>query len=153
MPVIFSFTMVREDLATYTTGLSTEDVWRKVGSLPTLGFHLRHIPGSVDRLMTYLEGNQITEQQIAVMKQEGAPGASLDELLAGLHSGLRDAEQRLRAIDPATAHQARYVGRKRLPTTVLGLLVHIAEHTQRHLGQAITTSKFLRDLSSGAVRG
>jgi len=144
MPVFYSFAMVREDLAKFTTGVNEEDVWRQVGTLPTLGFHLRHIAGSSDRLTTYLMAGELTAEQLAYMKAEGVPGATIEELLAGVDAGLRSVEDRIRTINPATIHEARYIGRKRLPTTVLGLLVHIAEHTQRHLGQAITTAKLLQ---------
>ncbi len=143
-PVFYSFTLVRKDLARYTAGLSDEAVWRQVGTLPSLGFHLRHIAGSVDRLVTYLMGEQVTSEQIAYLKAEATPGATLAELLAGVDAALRQAEDRIRTIDPASIHEPRYIGRKRLPSTVLGLLVHVAEHTQRHLGQAITTAKLVR---------
>ena len=145
MPVFHSFAMVREDLARYTEGLTTEDVWRRTGSLPSLGFHLRHIAHSVDRLVTYLCGDQLSEAQIAALKQEGEPGASLEELLAGVHAQLNAAEVRLRTVRKDSMEEPRYIGKKRLPSTVLGLLVHVAEHTQRHLGQAITTAKLARE--------
>ncbi|MEO8098151.1 MAG: DinB family protein [Acidobacteriota bacterium] len=143
-PLFFSFTMVREDLTLHTAGLSTGQVWRRVGPLPSLGFHLRHIAGSVDRLATYLMNEPISAEQLAYLKREAEPGASLEELLAGVDATLQATEERARSIDPATIHEPRYIGRKRLPTTVLGLLVHLAEHTQRHLGQAITTAKLAR---------
>ena len=146
MPVFHSFAMVREDLARYTEGLTTEDVWRRTGSLPSLGFHLRHMGESVDRLVSYLCGEQLSETQIATLKQEGEPGgASLAELLAGVDAKLSAAEARLRTIAKDSMEEPRYIGKKRLPSTVLGLLVHIAEHTQRHLGQAITTAKLARE--------
>jgi len=145
MPVFHSFAMVREDLARYTEGLNTEDVWRRTGSLPSLGFHLRHIAHSVDRLVTYLCGEQLSEAQIATLKQEGEPGATLEELLAGVDAQLSAAEARLRTVAKDSMEEARYIGKKRLPSTVLGLLVHVAEHTQRHLGQAITTAKLARE--------
>ena len=145
MPVFHSFAMVREDLARYTEGLTTEDVWRRTGSLPSLGFHLRHIAHSVDRLVTYLCGEQLSEAQVANLKQEGEPGASLEELLAGIDAQLRAAEARLRTVARDSMEEPRYIGKKRLPSTVLGLLVHVAEHTQRHLGQAITTAKLARE--------
>ncbi|MEX2302591.1 MAG: DinB family protein [Bryobacterales bacterium] len=179
-PVFFSFTQVREDLALHIRDLSPDDVWRQVGSVPALGFQLRHIAGSVDRLTSYLMDEQLSPDQIFCMKQESGPGPGLagpglagpgvagpgvagpgvagssvagssvdpsgvDDLLAGVDAALASAEARMATIDPATIHEPRYIGRKRLPTTVLGLLVHIAEHTQRHLGQAITTAKLVRD--------
>ena len=148
MPVFHSFAMVREDLAQYTEGLTTEDIWRRTGTLPSLGFHLRHIAHSVDRLVTYLCGDQLSEAQITTLKQETDPGADLAELLADVDEKLSDAERRIRTIDAGMMQEPRYIGKKRLPSTVLGLLVHVAEHTQRHLGQAITTAKLARETRS-----
>ena len=149
MPVFHSFAMVREDLARYTEGLTTEDVWRRTGSLPSLGFHLRHIAHSVDRLVTYLCDEQLSDSQIATLKQEGDPGVeTLAELLAGVDAKLSDAEARLLTVSKDSMEEPRYIGKKRLPSTVLGLLVHVAEHTQRHVGQAITTAKLARETRS-----
>jgi uncharacterized damage-inducible protein DinB len=144
MPVFFSFQQVREDLARFTEGVKPEDVWRPVGPLPTLGFHLRHMAGSSDRLATYLMGGKLSPEQLAYMRSENEPGATLEELLAGVDAALRSVEDRIGTIQPTQIHEPRYIGRKRLPTTVLGLLVHIAEHTQRHLGQVITIAKLLK---------
>lgn len=149
MPVFHSFAQVREDLSYYTEGLTTEDVWRRTGALPSLGFHLRHIAHSVDRLVTYLCGDQLSDAQIATLKQETEPGtATLAELLADIDANLHDAERRMRTINAAALQEPRYIGKKRLPSTALGLLVHISEHTQRHLGQAITTAKLARETRS-----
>src|SRR3989442_11980946 len=82
MPVFHSFLQVREDLALHTAGLSTDQVWRRAEPLPSLGFQLRHIAGSVDRLVTYLMGAELTAAQIDTLKKEADPGATLDELLA-----------------------------------------------------------------------
>jgi hypothetical protein len=85
----------------------------------------------------------LTAQQLEFLKAEQMPGATLGELLSAIDATLSATEVRLRGLDPASIHESRYIGRKRLPTNVLGLLVHIAEHTQRHLGQAITTAKLV----------
>ncbi len=129
-PVLYAFTQAREDLARYTEGLTAEQLWAS-----GVGFHVRHISRSTDRLIGYLEGR--LPQQLG----EGEPGASRVELLTELESAFARAEQVVRSIDPATLREPREVGRKRLPTTVIGLLTHIAEHTQRHVGQAITAAK------------
>jgi uncharacterized damage-inducible protein DinB len=144
MRVFFSFQMVREDLAHHTAGLSTEQVWARTGALPSLGFHLRHLAGSVERLTAYLMEEPLTPAQLEALKEEPTPGATLAALLAGVDASLAACEARLRTIRPEQIHAPRFIGRKRLPTTVLGLLVHLAEHTQRHLGQAITTAKLAR---------
>jgi hypothetical protein len=105
---------------------------------------LRHIAGSVDRLMTYAEGSQLSEAQLSVLKAEKDPGASREMLLAGIDAAFAQAEATARALDPAHLADPRGVGRKQLPTTVIGLLVHIAEHTQRHVGQAISAAKLAK---------
>jgi uncharacterized damage-inducible protein DinB len=147
MPLFFSFAQVRDDLMRHTAGLSAEQVWRRPGGNAPLGFHIRHIGGSVDRMLTYLEQGQLSGEQMAYLNSEGTPGAPLAELMAQLEQTLQRAEARLRLLETSNLQDRRYVGRKRLAVTVLGLLVHIAEHTQRHLGQAITTAKFVRNES------
>jgi uncharacterized damage-inducible protein DinB len=129
-PVLYAFTQAREDLAQHTEGLMPEQLWTSA-----VGFHIRHISRSTDRLIGYLEGR--LPQQLG----DGEPGATREELLTELDSAFKRAEAVVRSIDPATLRDVREVGRKRLPTTVIGLLTHIAEHTQRHVGQAITASK------------
>ena len=143
MPVFFSFTMVREDLAKHTAGLTREQLWRKMDGA-SVGFHLKHIAGSVERITAYLMNEQLTEQQLQSVRDEIIPDADLEELLRRLSNSLAASEQRLRTIEPHSIYDSRAVGRKALPTTVIGLIVHLAEHTQRHLGQAISTAKIVR---------
>ena len=144
MPVFHSFAQVREDLALHTMGVTDDQVWRRVEPLPPLGFHLRHIAGSVDRLVTYLMNEELSTEQITFLKAEQEPGAGLEELLQAIDDGLRLAEVRIRTIPESALHDSRFIGKKRLPSSALGLLVHVAEHTQRHLGQAITTAKLVK---------
>ena len=141
-PVLYSFQMAREDLEKYTADLPPGRLWATPHGLASVGFHILHIAGSANRLVTYLQGRELSAAQLQAMVAEGSPGAlSRDQLLAALNHAFRDAEAVIRAIDPATLADARTVGRKRLPTTVTGLLTHIAEHTQRHVGQAISAAK------------
>lgn len=145
MPIVFTFTQVREELAKQTAGLTQEEIWMKpANAVAPLGFHLKHMAGTVDRLMTYLAGNQLSQAQLDTLRNESETGASLDTLLRLLNDSFDSAEEQLRKIDPESLYAPRAVGRRKLPTTVLGLLVHISEHTQRHLGQAITTIKLIR---------
>jgi hypothetical protein len=143
-PILFALQQVREDLSAITV----QDVWRAMPGIPSLGFQLTHIAGSLDRLTTYLEGGQLTDSQLAFLEAERNPGTSRDRLIAGVERELDRTENTLRALDPATYADSREVGRKRIPTTVIGLAIHIAEHTQRHCGQAITTSKLSESLTS-----
>ncbi len=143
-PILYAFQQAREDLADHTAGLTTGQVWATPHGFGSLGFHIRHIAGSTDRLITYLEGNQLSEIQMAALQREHDPGASLEQLLAELESSFQSAESIVRALNPDNLGDPRGVGRKRLPTTRIGLLTHIAEHTQRHVGQAIAAAKLAR---------
>ncbi len=149
MPVFFSFALVREDLQRHASGLSDEQVWRRLPGAPSLGFHLKHIAGSVDRLTTYLFGGELRPDQLDFLRNEQVPGAGLDELLEMVEKALKWSEQKLQTLDPQSSFEPRSVGRRRLPTSVIGLLVHLAEHTQRHLGQAVTTANLVRSLPAG----
>jgi uncharacterized damage-inducible protein DinB len=142
-PVFFSFTQVREDLERYVLPLSKQQIWSTAGGA-SVGFHLRHLAGSVDRLTTYLLGNQLNEKQLAFIRSEGSGSEGPDELLSLIGEALRKSEAQLQTLNPEDLFAERFVGRKKLPTTVLGLLTHLAEHTQRHLGQIITSSKILQ---------
>lgn len=144
-PLLMSFAMAREDLARATAGLSVEQIWRRIDGVPTLGFQLRHIAGSVDRLGAYLRGELLSPEQLAVLRDEKSPGnAEAAELLAGVDEAFKGCEAVVRALDPSKVTEPRSVGRKELPTTVIGLIVHIAEHTQRHVGQTVTIANLLR---------
>ncbi|HZT33124.1 MAG TPA: DinB family protein [Bryobacteraceae bacterium] len=149
-PVLFAFQQAREDLARATESLTAGQLWMRPHGLTPAGFHLRHIAGSVDRLMTYLQNRELTPEQMAELAAERRPGAGREELLAAVEQSLGAAEGVVRALDPATLAEPRTVGRKRLPTTVIGLLTHIAEHTLRHVGQTVTTTHLIRNTPSTA---
>jgi uncharacterized damage-inducible protein DinB len=92
--------------------------------------------------MTYLQGRDLTPAQLdALQAEQNRDHQGADELLAEMNRVFHEAESIVRSIDPNTLADGRTVGRKKLPTTVIGLLTHIAEHTQRHVGQAITACK------------
>jgi uncharacterized damage-inducible protein DinB len=142
-PVLYAFEQAREDLARYTENLTPEQIWASPHGFGSVGFHVRHIAGSVERLLTYLDDCALNERQMAELAAEKAPlPCGREELLARLDRALTEAERVVRAVDPDTLAEPRSVGRKRLPTTVIGLLTHVAEHTQRHVGQAISAAKW-----------
>ena len=142
-PLLFSLEQAQQDLRHWTLRLSEEQVWAQPLGLAPLGFQLRHIAVSVDRLVTYVEGNQLNERQLTALRSEMIPGASLSELLTEMDAVFQGVVQKVERLDAIAITENRGVGRKQLPTTVIGLLVHIAEHTQRHVGQAILTAKVL----------
>jgi uncharacterized damage-inducible protein DinB len=141
-PVLYTFQQAREDLRRWTEGLSEAQIWATPHGFGSVGFHMRHIAGSTGRLMSYLQGKALNAEQLEILQGEHEPaGAGREELLALVDAAFREAGEVVRAIDPATLGEPRGVGRRQLPTTVIGLLVHIAEHTQRHVGQAISAAK------------
>ena len=142
--LLYSFQQAREDLARWTEGLTPAQIWARPQGLAPVGFQLRHIAGSTDRLATYLTGKTLSEEQLSALQKEMEPGASHDELLAAIAQVFDRVEMQVRGVDPATLAEPRAVGRQALPTTVTGLLTDIAEHLQRHVGQAIVTAKLAR---------
>jgi uncharacterized damage-inducible protein DinB len=145
-PLLYTLEQTREELEEHTAGLTAEQLWRRPYGLTAAGFHIRHMARSIDRLATYAAGRQLSEEQLAALGTEGEAGATREELLAEVVAAMRACEALVRGLDVSQLGEPRWVGRKRLPTTVQGLLVHIAEHTFRHLGQAITTIKLVRAL-------
>jgi len=144
MPVFFSYAQVREDLQKHTADLPDDRVWKPLTG-NSLGFQLKHIAGSVDRITTYLMGQQLSAAQLDFLKRElHPPPGKLSELLTLVEQNLDKSQNQLHTLDPLSLYDPRAVGRRALPTTVIGLIVHLAEHTQRHLGQAITMAKLLR---------
>src|SRR5262249_31656447 len=111
--------------------------------LPSLAFQLRHIARSIDRLLTYAEGHLLNDDQLAGLRSEAEPNATRPGLFSELDAALDGAADRIRALAGSDFNQPRTVGKKALPTTLAGLLIHVADHTQRHVGQAITTAKLL----------
>jgi hypothetical protein len=142
--LLYSFEQVSEDLRHWMDGVSIEELWSSPMGLTPVGFQLRHIAGSTDRLLTYALGGQLSEAQLAAMKAEAQPGEALSSLLDSIDATFAAAGKAVRAIDSKGLEEPREVGRKRLPTTCGGLLFHIAEHNQRHVGQAIVTAKLLK---------
>lgn len=141
-PLLYSFQQAREDLVKYTAPLTSGQIWATPHGFGSVGFHILHITGSTDRLVTYLQGRDLSREQMAALHaEERHVGLGRDQLLANLEEVFRRVEAVVRALDPSTLAEPRWVGRKRLPTTVAGLLTHIAEHTQRHVGQAISAAK------------
>lgn len=144
-PVAHSLLQCREELERVVSALTPEQLWRTPNGAASVGYHLRHAAGSLDRLFTYARGAMLSHAQLAVLKQESTPDPDLtaDDLLAGFNATVERALDQLRATEERTLTAARSVGRARLPSTVVGLLFHAAEHTQRHAGQIVTTTKAL----------
>ena len=141
--VLHALELAREDLERWCDGLTDEELHARPGGIAPVAFHLRHIARSIDRLLSYAEGKLLSAEQISAMKAEMDPGGSRNELMAELVVAIAKSGKRIRAFSEEQLQENRYVGKKQLPTSVGGLLVHVADHTQRHTGQAITTAKIL----------
>jgi uncharacterized damage-inducible protein DinB len=143
--VIHALELAREDLDKWCGDLSDAELNARVSGIAPMAFHLKHIGGSMDRLLTYAEGSQLTAEQISSMKSELDSVNTGKEIFAELHAAFDRSVRRIRTLAAANMEEARGVGRKQFPTSIGGLLVHVADHTQRHVGQAITTAKIVRD--------
>jgi uncharacterized damage-inducible protein DinB len=141
--VLHALELAQEDLVRWCGKLSDAQLNTRPDGLAPVAFHIRHIARSIDRLLSYAEGKRLDDSQIAALKTELDGGATRDELFAELAAALKRGAMRIRQIDVSRSEEPRPVGAKLLPTTVGGLLVHVADHTQRHVGQAITTAKIV----------
>jgi uncharacterized damage-inducible protein DinB len=147
--VLHALDLALDDLTKWTAGLSDDEVHAQPLGLASVAFHLRHIARSTDRILTYAEGGQLTAEQLGALKTElGGEGGQepLAVLLAEVEVSFSNASARVRTLATASLDTFRGVGRKQLPTSIGGALVHVADHTQRHTGQVVTTAKVLKAL-------
>ena len=145
---LHSFELAADDVERWTGNLTNLEIHAQPFGLMSVAAQIKHIGGSADRLLTYTEGAQLSEDQLRALKLEQSGGETLEELIAELKQSLGRAAERVRGLADADLNAERKVGRKNLPTTVGGLLVHVAEHTQRHVGQLVTTAKVVKALRS-----
>lgn len=146
--VLHAFDLALDDITKWTEGLSDLEIHAQPLGLSPVSFHLKHIARSIDRLLTYAEGGQISSDQLTRLKSELTGCETLAELLAEVETSFSNAADRVRVLATADFNTFRGVGRKQLPTSIGGALVHVADHTQRHVGQVVTTSKVIKALRS-----
>lgn len=159
-PVAHALIQTRDELTALSAGLPADILWARPAGVASPGFHLRHVTGVVDRLFTYARGEQLSTDQRSALGAEGEAAAqgyagngedTAESLAAAFAAQVERALEQLRATDAADLTLARELGRARLPTTMLGLLAHAAEHTQRHLGQFLVTVRVARAAASAAA--
>lgn len=145
-PVAHALLQAEEDILKYTQQLSPEQLWARPCGNASIGFHLLHIRGVIDRMFTYAAGSSLSPEQFDYLHNEGVVDTEVGvaTLVENLHGQLEQALQALAGIDPATLTEVRFLGRKRIPTTLIGLLFHAAEHAQRHVGQLLVTARCLK---------
>lgn len=151
-PVAHILLQVRESVGEIVAPL-TEEQWNaRPAGVASAAFHVRHMAGVIDRLFTYARGNALSAEQLAAIPLEGRelPAADVAAALGVLSARVGAAVAELRTIDTATLGDFRGVGRAQLPSTVIGCLVHGAEHAMRHVGQLSVTARVVRSGTPGA---
>lgn len=150
MPAAHVLVQAIVDLEKCAPNLSGEELSKRPNGAASVAFHLRHIAGSIDRLLTYSRGEELSERQFAAVHAENSKdGANAAELTQKAVDEINNALAVLKTIAPETLFEERFVGRKKLQTNVFGLLFHIAEHTARHVGQVVTTAKIVQNRENG----
>lgn len=145
-PAAHALLQTSEELKKYTDGISPEQLWEKPVGRASIGFHLQHITGVLDRMMTYSKGESLTESQFEFLRAEGKESSAirLENLITDFDNKLAEALSYFKTLPEEILTEKRTVGRKKLPSTVIGLLFHAAEHSQRHTGQLLVTVSILK---------
>jgi uncharacterized damage-inducible protein DinB len=148
-PAAHALLQAREEVNEVMMDFPDQLLWIKPASAASTGFHLQHLSGVLDRLLTYADGKTLNEHQLAALKAEGDPhwtSAKTAELVIQFNSQVDMALDVLQRTNDQTLTESRHVGRAQLPSTVIGLLFHAAEHTMRHLGQLIVTVRVVKQM-------
>jgi hypothetical protein len=140
-PVAHALIQARDEARELLRGFPPDLLWTRPAGLASVGFHLQHVAGVIDRLFTYARGEPLSGDQRDALAREGSPAGSVNDLLAAFDAQVDRALAQLRATEPRTLGETRLVGRLQLPATALGLLFHAAEHTQRLVGQLLVTAR------------
>lgn len=145
MPAAHALVQASRDISNTTKVLTAAEIWAQPGGVNSVGFQLKHIAGSIDRLLTYCRDEQLNTAQLEALSSENDVDEHSNALVL-TNSAVKKIDEALKVIEATTEETLllkRFVGRKKLPTNVFGLLFHIAEHTQRHVGQIVTTTKIV----------
>ncbi|HRI20032.1 MAG TPA: DinB family protein [Panacibacter sp.] len=147
-PVAHALLQAREEINEMMQDFPEYFIWQKPAGLASPAFHLQHLSGVLDRLFTYAKAEQLTQAQLNFLSAEGKEDATITVviLLAQFNEQVDKALAQLSQTDEKTLTGFRGVGRRQLPSTVIGLLFHAAEHTMRHTGQLLVTVKILKDM-------
>lgn len=145
-PAVHAFLDVIEEMENEAAGLTHEQLWARPGGVASVGFHVVHVAGSTDRLITYALGDALSDAQREYLRSESQvpdPSVSAAALVAKSAESIRASVALLKRIPPSAYQEIRYVGRARLESTAWGLVFHAAEHASRHAGQLVTTARIV----------
>jgi uncharacterized damage-inducible protein DinB len=145
-PIAHVLLQVRESVGEIVEPLTEQEWNARPARVASAAFHVRHIAGVIDRLFTYARGNALSTEQVAAIRSEGQELLTADvaTVLGTLSTRVDAAVAELRTIDVTTLSNFRGVGRTQLPSTVIGCLMHGAEHAMRHVGQLSVTARIVR---------
>ncbi|MBD1398853.1 DinB family protein [Pontibacter sp. JH31] len=147
-PVAHALLQAREEVENFMQDFSEDLLWERPAGVASVGYHLQHLVGILDRLFTYAKGEALTEQQLTYLYAEGKPAHAKEhaqDLVQRFHEQVDKALDQLAQTDEQTLTEPRQVGRAQVDSTVMGLLFHAAEHSMRHVGQLLVTARVLRD--------
>tara|TARA_Y100000815_G_scaffold264962_1_gene281265 strand:+ start:1514 stop:2032 length:519 start_codon:yes stop_codon:yes gene_type:complete len=144
-PAAHALKQAVEDTYKYTADFPAQLLWEKPAGRASVGFHLQHLTGVLDRMLTYAESKNLSEDQFDYLRKEGRNAdVSVKELVHAFAEKVNQALEKFKTIPETILTEKRTVGRKKLPSTVIGLLFHAAEHSQRHIGQMLVTISVLK---------
>ncbi|GAB2535866.1 DinB family protein [Rufibacter soli] len=145
-PVAHALLQAQAEVKTYMEGFPEHLLWSRPANVASVGFHLKHLAGVLDRLFTYARAEALSKEALAYLQAEGTeqPNQTVTDLVKAFEGQVQKSLAQLKGTDPSTLTQFRGVGRAQLPSTMLGLIFHAAEHTQRHVGQLLVTSRILQ---------
>ena len=145
-PIAHALLQAKEEVEGALAGFPNDKLWERPAGVASVGFHLQHLVGVPDRLFTYARGEPLTRAKLEALRTEAEPrdeSASTSVLIERFSVAVERAISELRQYEDGSLTESREVGRARLPSTVLGLLFHSAEHTQRHVGQLLVTARIV----------
>jgi uncharacterized damage-inducible protein DinB len=149
-PAAHALLQSAEEAERIMDGLPDELLWKRPAGLASPAFHLQHLSGVVDRMATYAKGLPLSEEQLSYLSMEGTEvEVKGKELVLQFRELVEKIVEQLKATDLAVLTEYRAVGRKKLPSTVIGLLFHAAGHSQRHIGQLLVTVRVLMSEPGG----
>ncbi|WP_162425800.1 DinB family protein [Pontibacter pudoricolor] len=150
-PVAHALLQACEEVESFMQDFPEDLIWDRPAGVASVGYHLQHLTGILQRLLTYARGEALSEDQLAFLYAEGKPTeATAQDLLQQYREQLDKAMEQLKQTDESTLTEVRRVGRAQVESTVMGLLFHAAEHSMRHVGQLLVTARVLRWQANGA---
>ncbi|MBF8962971.1 DinB family protein [Pontibacter sp. FD36] len=147
-PVAHALLQAREEVGSFMQDFPDELLWERPAGVASVGYHLQHLTGILERLFAYARGEQLSEQQLAYLYAEGKPvgeDKQSETLVQKFNEQVDKAMDQLRHTDESSLTESRRVGRAQVESTVMGLLFHAAEHSMRHVGQLLVTARVLRE--------